>query len=64
MYVNKENTKVLVSKRGGRLSRRKKLYYYDIRLECFSGFTYVGMYFSNTLSLYKMAEQSAVCHES
>ena len=58
MYVNTEKNKVLVFKKGCRLSRREIWYYNDIRLECVSGFTYVGMYFSSTLSLIKMTEQS------
>jgi len=42
------------------LSRRENWYYNNIRLECVFGFAYVDMHFSNTLSLYKIAQQSAM----
>lgn len=60
LQVNTEKTKVLVFKRGGRLARREKWLYNNAKLESVSGFTYVGMYFSSTLSLYKMAEENAI----
>jgi hypothetical protein len=57
--VNIEKTKVLVFKRGGQLYKREKLQYNGNQLEIVSGFIYVGIYFSNRLSLYKMAEDMA-----
>ena len=55
LYVNIDKTKIVVFRRVGQLSRKEKWFYKNKQLECVSGFSYVGMYFSNTLSLYKMA---------
>lgn len=60
LHVNTEKTKILVFKRGGQLSRREKWFYKNTQLDCVSGFTYVGNYFSSTMSLFKMAEHCAV----
>ena len=59
MKVNTEKTKIVVFKRGGCLSRKEKWYYEGKQLEVVNGFTYVGVYFTNRLSLYKMADAVA-----
>ena len=43
-------------KRGGQLAGREKWTYNSSRLDIVNGFTYVGIHFSNRLSMYKMAE--------
>jgi len=60
LEVNVQKTKIVVFKNGGRLSSRENWYYADEKLECINGFTYVGVYFSSTLSMYKMSENMAV----
>lgn len=42
------------------MSRKEKWYYNNRQLECVSGFNYVGLYYTPTMSMYKMAEFSAV----
>jgi hypothetical protein len=56
LTVNITKTKILVFKRGGQIARREKWTYNGSQLEIVNGFTYVSIYFSNRLSLYKMAE--------
>ena len=56
LKVNVEKTKVLVFKKGGQLSRREKWYFDGNQLEVVNSFSYVGVDFTNRLSLYKMAE--------
>ena len=60
LTVNIDKTKILVFKNGGGLSRNEKKYFNGNELECVNGFNYVGIYFSNRLSLYKMADSMAV----
>jgi len=60
MLVNLDKTKIVVFKRGGRLSSREVWTYDGTAVETVSGFTYVGMYFTNRLSFYKMAEANSV----
>jgi len=55
LTVNIEK-KILVFKRGGQLASREKWTYNSSRLDIVNGFTYVGIHFSNRLSMYKMAE--------
>jgi hypothetical protein len=56
LKVNVNKTKIVVFKRGGQLSRRERWTYNNNEIEVVSGFTYVGVYFTNRLSLHKMAE--------
>ena len=60
LIVNIAKTKVLVFKRGGQLALSKKWMYSGSHLESVSGFTYVGIYFTNRLSMFKMAESMSV----
>ena len=62
LKVNISKTKILVFRKGGVLSRREKWHFNGSRLESVPGFTYVhvGVYFSQTLSPYRMAEQNAL----
>ena len=60
LKVNINKTKVLVFRKGGVLSHREKWFYNGSQLDCVSGFSYVGVYFTQTLSMYKMAEQNAL----
>lgn len=59
LAVNILKTKVLVFKRGGQLASKEKWTYGGTQLETVNGFIYVGIYFTNRLSMYKMAE--AMC---
>ena len=56
LSVNIEKTKILCFKRGGRPSRNERWSYANLPIEIVNGFTYVGVYFSSKLSMYKMAE--------
>ena len=60
LTVNTDKTKILVFKRGGLLSQREKWKYKNKQIECVNGFTYVGIFFTNRLSLYKMADAMAI----
>lgn len=60
LVVNITKTKILVFKRGGQLARREKWTYNGSQLDIVNGFTYVGIYFSNRLSMYKMAEAMSI----
>ena len=60
LKVNTQKTKVMVFKNGGSLSSREKWTYNEIILETVNGFSYVGVYFTNRLSLYKMAEAMSI----
>ena len=53
-------TKIMVFKRGGGLSKKEHWSYGGILLEVVKGFTYVGIYFTNRLSFFKMAENSTL----
>ena len=56
LAVNTEKTKVIVFKKGGQLSRKEKWFYNGNNLEVIHEFCYIGVFFTNRLSLYKMAE--------
>ena len=58
--VNITKSKILVFKRGGRLAASEKWYYDNSLIEVVTGFTYVGVYFTNRMSLHKMAEAMSV----
>ena len=60
LIVNIDKTKILVFKRGGAIARREKWYFNNNELEIVNGFTYVGVYFSNRLSMYKMADVMSI----
>ena len=60
LIVNIDKTKILVFKRGGAIARREKWYFNNNELEIVNGFTYVGVYFSNRLSMYKMADAMSI----
>jgi hypothetical protein len=60
LVVNIAKTKVLVFKRGGAIKRSERWYYNGNVIEIVNGFTYVGIYFSNRLSLFKMADVMSV----
>ena len=47
-------------KRGGAVSKNEKWLYKNERLEVVNCFTYVGVYFTPRMSLYKMAEAMAM----
>ena len=58
-YVNITKTKVLVFKLSGSITNIEYWTYVSSKLEIVNGFPYVGLYFSNRLSLYKMSENMA-----
>ena len=60
LKVNINKTKIMVFKRGGGLSKKEHWSYGGILLEIVKGFTYVGIYFTNRLSFFKMAESSTL----
>ena len=60
LTVNTEKTKIIVFKKGGQLSRNEKWFFDGKQIEVVSGFCYVGVYFTNRLSLYKMAEAMSI----
>jgi len=60
LTVNIAKSKVLVFKRGGRVANNEKLKYNGSALEIVQGFIYVGIYFTNRLSFYRMAESTAI----
>lgn len=55
LVVNVMKTKIMVFKRDGRLSNHEKWSYDNYKLDVVNGFNYVGLYFTNRLSLFKMA---------
>ena len=58
-YVNIAKTKVLICKRGWSIANIESWTYASSKLEIVNGFPYVGLYFSNRLSLYNMSENMA-----
>ena len=56
LSVNIQKTKILVFKNGGNLSKHEKWFYEGERVEVVNGFSYVGLFFSSKLSMYKMSE--------
>jgi len=44
---NVTKTKVLVFKKGGRLSKVEQLFYNNSQIETVNGFSYVGVFFHN-----------------
>ena len=57
LVVNICKTNVMVFKKGGRISRRKKWYCNDKLLEIVNCFTYAGLAFSMKLSLNRMSSE-------
>ena len=51
-----KKTKIVVFRRGGILAERVRLTYRNAPIECINGFSYVCVYFTPSLSLYRMAE--------
>lgn len=60
LTVNISKTKVLAFSRGGRLASRERWNNCNSMLDVVNGFIYVGVYFSNRLSLYQMTEAMSV----
>lgn len=58
--VNTDKTKVLVFKKGGKLSKREKWLYKGTPLEVVNGFQYVGLLFTTQMSLNRMANDLAL----
>ena len=58
--MNIRKTKIVVFKRGGHCSRNERWYYNNIQIDIVNGFTYVGAYFTNRMSTYKMAEAVSI----
>ena len=56
LKVNINKTKIVVFKRGGQLARRERWTYNGTVIDVVTSFAYVGVHFTNRLSLYKMAE--------
>ena len=56
MIVNIKKTKIVVFKRGGRIAKHEKWFLNGEIIETENSFTYVGVHFTNRLSLYKMAD--------
>ena len=59
MVVNVIKTKVMVFRKCGILSKTEKWFYDGKLLEIVNGFQYVGLMFSTTLSLHRMANELA-----
>ena len=57
MVVNVIKTKVMVFRKCGILSKTEKWFYDGKLLEIVNGFQYVGLMFSTTLSLLRMANE-------
>jgi hypothetical protein len=47
-------------KNGGRPALNEKWYLNNLLLECVQGFNYVGVHFSSSLSMFKMAEKKHI----
>ena len=60
LSVNIDKTKIIVFKNGGSLSRNERWVYKNNVLQTVCGFDYVGIHFTNRLSLYKMSESISV----
>ena len=60
LKVNINKTKIVVFKHGGALSRKESWTYNGEHIEVLSSFSYVGINFTNTLSMYKMSENAAL----
>ena len=60
LKVNENKTKVLVFKRGGRLSRHEKWTYQNCNLEVVSRFCYVGLTFTRQMSLNEMVHDLCI----
>ena len=60
LSVNVTKTKVLVFKKGGRLSWAEKWFYNNSQIETVNGFSNVGVFFSHQMSMFKMAESISV----
>ena len=60
LSVNVTKTKVLVFKKGGRLPKAEKWFYSNSQIETINGFSYVGVFFSHQMSMFKMAESISV----
>jgi len=58
--VKVENTSIVVFKKGGRLSKHEHWKYNYRTIECVNSFTYVGIYLSSTLSMYKTVDSMAI----
>ena len=56
IQVNIDKTKIMIFKKGGRLAKKEKWYFNNSLFEVVNSFTYVGVNFTSTMSLYKMAE--------
>ena len=60
LKVNIPKTKVVVFKKGGQLSKKERWFYNGKDIEVVQNFSYVGINFSNRLSMYKMAEAASI----
>ena len=60
LKVNIAKTKIVVFKKGGQLSKKEHWSFNGKAVEVVSSFSYVGIHFTNRLSLFKMAEMSSV----
>jgi len=47
-------------KRGGALARSEQSTFNNCKIEVINGFTYVGLFFTNRLSMYQMADAMSV----
>ena len=57
LKVNIHKTKLMLFKRGGRLSRLEKWYYNNTELQTVNSFSYAGVTFTPQLSLNSMATE-------
>ena len=54
--VNIRKTKLMVFERGGALARSEKWTFNNCKIEVINGFTYVGLLFTNILSMYQITD--------
>jgi len=54
LVVNITKTKKMVFKRGGVLARSEKWTFNNCKIEVVNGFTYIGLFFTNRLSMYQI----------
>ena len=59
IYGNLDKTKVVVFKRGGRLSKKEKWFFKDVILETVSSYKYLGVIFTNKLVWFEHTSNAA-----
>ena len=60
LTVNREKTKIVVFKNGGKSSKKEIWFYKDMKLECIGFYKYLGLYFTSGLSWAKHVKYAAL----